>query len=45
MTGISSTEVDLGAIAFHRFNTIHAMVLRWFLQYTVPKKMKTSTQK
>lgn len=40
MTGSSSAEVDLGCVTFHRFNTIHAMLLWWFKQYTVANKNK-----
>lgn len=40
MTGSSSAEVDLGCVTFHRFNTIHAMLLCWFQQYTVARKIR-----
>lgn len=38
MSGSSSAEVDLGSITFYRFNTINAILLWWFQQYTVAKK-------
>lgn len=45
MTGSSSAEVDLGCVTFHRFNTIHAMLLWWFKQYTVANKNKKRKKK
>lgn len=38
MSGSSSTEADLGAVTFHRFNTIRAVVLWWGLQHNCCKK-------
>lgn len=44
-TGSSSAEVDLGCITFHRFNTIHAMLLWWFYKYTVAKNIRKQKNK